>query len=328
MADKPDEVSEPGYRIGAVARLTGVAPDTLRIWERRYDVVRTRRGSGSNRQYSRHDIARLTLIKRLVDRGDAISRVANLTLDELEQRLAVHAAPAPQVGLERALRLAVVGANLHTQCTRRKDPMMGIEFQIICDRPEQLPATPSDPPPDVLVIECPTVHDDTVAEIRAAQRRSGAERVVVVYSFAPEPAIRRLEHALVAVVRAPVSLREIADVCRVCAGWVAPRGHDEGMLASALAAPVPARLFSREDLARIEAASTTVNCECPHHLVQIITTLSAFEHYSAECESRTPQDAALHSVLHASTAHARALMEQALAELVRTERVGIDLERD
>lgn len=24
------------YRIGAVARLTGISPDTLRIWERRY----------------------------------------------------------------------------------------------------------------------------------------------------------------------------------------------------------------------------------------------------------------------------------------------------
>ena len=31
------------YRIGAVARLTGISPDTLRIWERRYDIVEPER---------------------------------------------------------------------------------------------------------------------------------------------------------------------------------------------------------------------------------------------------------------------------------------------
>ena len=33
--------SQGAYRIGAVARLTGISPDTLRIWERRYDVMVT-----------------------------------------------------------------------------------------------------------------------------------------------------------------------------------------------------------------------------------------------------------------------------------------------
>ncbi len=31
--------AEQKYRIGTVARLTGISPDTLRIWERRYRVV-------------------------------------------------------------------------------------------------------------------------------------------------------------------------------------------------------------------------------------------------------------------------------------------------
>ena len=30
-----------GYRIGAVAKLTGISPDALRVWERRYAVVKT-----------------------------------------------------------------------------------------------------------------------------------------------------------------------------------------------------------------------------------------------------------------------------------------------
>lgn len=40
--------SDPTYRIGAVSCLTGVAPDTLCVWERRYGAVvllRSEKGS-------------------------------------------------------------------------------------------------------------------------------------------------------------------------------------------------------------------------------------------------------------------------------------------
>ena len=32
-----------GYRIGAVAKLTGISTDTIRAWERRYGVVEPNR---------------------------------------------------------------------------------------------------------------------------------------------------------------------------------------------------------------------------------------------------------------------------------------------
>jgi hypothetical protein len=69
--------------------------------------------------------------------------------------------------------------------------------------------------------------------------------------------------------------------------------------------------------------STAIKCECPHHLVDLIMSLSAFEAYSAACESRSREDAALHAKLHAVTAHVRSLLEQALAEVVAVE--GIEL---
>ena len=70
-----------GYKIGAVARLTGISPDTLRIWERRYDVVTPERTSTGDRLYSSEDITRLQLIKRLVDSGNGIGSVASLPLN-------------------------------------------------------------------------------------------------------------------------------------------------------------------------------------------------------------------------------------------------------
>jgi hypothetical protein len=69
--------------------------------------------------------------------------------------------------------------------------------------------------------------------------------------------------------------------------------------------------------------ATAIKCECPHHLVDLIMSLSAFEAYSAACESRSREDAALHAKLHVTAARARALLEQALADVVAME--GIEL---
>ena len=62
-------VLEGAYRIGAVARLTGFSPDTLRIWERRYDIVEPQRTPKGGRLYSQQDVTRLTMIKTLVDQA-------------------------------------------------------------------------------------------------------------------------------------------------------------------------------------------------------------------------------------------------------------------
>ena len=40
-----------GYRIGAVAKLTGISTDTIRAWERRYGVVEPNRGENNNRYF-------------------------------------------------------------------------------------------------------------------------------------------------------------------------------------------------------------------------------------------------------------------------------------
>ena len=53
--------------IGMVCRRTGLKSDRLRAWERRYNVVEPIRSGGNQRLYSEEDIARLRVIKHLVD---------------------------------------------------------------------------------------------------------------------------------------------------------------------------------------------------------------------------------------------------------------------
>jgi MerR family transcriptional regulator, light-induced transcriptional regulator len=88
-------VNERGgrYPIGAVARLTGVAIDTLRIWERRYGVVTPARDE-RGRMYSEADVRRLQRLAAAVARGHAIGRVAKLPDAELEALLAVQPSAA------------------------------------------------------------------------------------------------------------------------------------------------------------------------------------------------------------------------------------------
>ena len=83
----PAPVDEPRYRIGAVCRLTGISQHVLRVWEKRYGVVEPLRSETDRRLYRESDIHRLSLLKALVDRGQAIGSIADLDNDVLEQRL-------------------------------------------------------------------------------------------------------------------------------------------------------------------------------------------------------------------------------------------------
>ena len=58
-----------GLTVAAVARRIGVAPATLRTWDRRYGLGPTQHTRGSHRRYSEEDLARLTAMRRLIVAG-------------------------------------------------------------------------------------------------------------------------------------------------------------------------------------------------------------------------------------------------------------------
>jgi DNA-binding transcriptional MerR regulator len=62
-------VSAALLEIGAVARELGIAPSTLRSWERRYHVVVPRRGSNGQRLYDPDQLAVLRQVRAQVSRG-------------------------------------------------------------------------------------------------------------------------------------------------------------------------------------------------------------------------------------------------------------------
>jgi DNA-binding transcriptional MerR regulator/methylmalonyl-CoA mutase cobalamin-binding subunit len=73
------------YPLRTVTRLTGLSPDIIRAWEKRYGVVNPARGPRGARLYTSDDVAHLRLLSRVVSSGRAIGDVARLARAELER---------------------------------------------------------------------------------------------------------------------------------------------------------------------------------------------------------------------------------------------------
>ncbi|HEY6015339.1 MAG TPA: MerR family transcriptional regulator, partial [Gaiellaceae bacterium] len=66
------------YRIGELARRTGVSPDLLRAWERRYGLLEPVRTGGGFRVYSEEDEQRVRAMQAHLQRGLAAAEAARL----------------------------------------------------------------------------------------------------------------------------------------------------------------------------------------------------------------------------------------------------------
>jgi hypothetical protein len=70
----------PALTVAAVARRLGVAPGTLRTWDRRYGLGPSDRRSGAHRRYSAEDLTRLEVMRRLTFEGVAPGEAARVAL--------------------------------------------------------------------------------------------------------------------------------------------------------------------------------------------------------------------------------------------------------
>ncbi|MFI2362239.1 MerR family transcriptional regulator [Promicromonospora sp. NPDC019610] len=95
--------SSPGLAVAAVARRLGVAPATLRTWDRRYGLGPSGRTAGSHRRYTPDDVARLLVMRRLTLEGVAPVDAARAAVEagDAELEVATRTAPAlPAVQVE------------------------------------------------------------------------------------------------------------------------------------------------------------------------------------------------------------------------------------
>ena len=74
----PAKSQEPAYNLKVVVQETGLKPDTLRAWERRYGLPQPERTAGGHRLYSQRDIDTLKWLVARQEEGMSISRAVEL----------------------------------------------------------------------------------------------------------------------------------------------------------------------------------------------------------------------------------------------------------
>lgn len=321
-SNQPAVADGPVYRSGAVARLTGIPVQTLRVWERRYKIVGPRQSATGQRQYSPEEVARLSVIKQLVDSGHAIGSIATLDLEELRSMLdktarasrAVARPPGSSAeGTMRSVRVAIVGDALAMRVEHFHVPAL----QVVATSPGAAGAIEAlrGVTADVLLVELPTLQRESAQVVRSLAQQVGPQQIIVEYGYGP----RRIEQELRALgcslVHAPMEIDQLVSLCQLLSA--APRTRMPALLPQI--GPAAPRRFDNKTLAEIALASVALNCECPHHISELLVHLGNFETYSAECESRSPADAALHHYLKDVAGSARAMLEEALVRVVEAE---------
>ncbi|MDP3204677.1 MAG: hypothetical protein Q8M80_11480, partial [Hydrogenophaga sp.] len=89
------------------------------------------------------------------------------------------------------------------------------------------------------------------------------------------------------------------------------------------AGPAPARRFDDATLTEFAGLSSSVGCECPSHVAELLMQIGSFERYSASCASRSPADAELHLHLQRVAGAARMLFEAALERVATAEGLAL-----
>ncbi len=187
---------------------------------------------------------------------------------------------------------------------------------------------------DLIIVQCATVFPDTIELIKNRTVAAGAARAIVVYHYTQQKtAVMMEEHVnRLTPLRSPITAADLKSVCEADLAMAEIRNMSlnelsEGESFEPVIEPflepveeeIASRQFSDELLARVSRISTSVECECPHHLASLLLALNAFESYCLQCANRDEKDAMLHALLHRKTASARLIMENALSTLAEAE---------
>ena len=315
------------HRSGAVARMLRMPVATLRVWERRYGLTQPALSPSGQRLYSADQVRRLVMLKQLTGLGHAIGSLAPLDMAQLQRVASTHALalagtqsgndtekakPTPAPG--RAWRLAVIGAALGTRLQRpallrrlgRPVVVLG-PFANAAEADAALQGSEV----DALVVHEPHLHEDWLASMQAAAPALAAVPKAVLYGFAAGSVCESLATAGAALLREPQTDTVLAQwLCSLAtASTGAPRAA-HGVARSI--EPVPASRWNDQSLTDFAGQSSTIACECPRQVAELLMQLTHFEAYSTECAQRSPADADLHAYLAQVAATSRVHFEAAL----------------
>lgn len=303
--------SRPLYSIGTVARLTGIKPDTLRVWERRYGLGASQKSPGGRREYTQSDLEHLQIVAALLEQGTRIGDIANRDRRTLEIMSQVTPGNGSSSLPENKPRFLFIGESI----AKWIDIHQGCISQVSAFIARQ----PIDAPLDLdlddighidaVVVECSSLDSRTREMLGAIRERTRAQKIIACCAETSELWDRELQREDITLLGLPLDPVSLGGEINTCVINKVRRTGDGN--AGELVEAKP-RYFDEKQLKAAEGMSSNLHCACPNHISRLIEALNEFEDYSSKCSVESWHEAAVHSCIYAYTNQARWLMEKAL----------------
>ena len=177
------------------------------------------------------------------------------------------------------------------------------------------------PKAQVLLANINYLGDEPAERMNELVEMTGAELGIALYAFAKRSVLDSISSKRVRALRAPLNMPMLR--CQMM-GLIARNLLSGNANSGARKATIRAPRYSQTQLGKLQQISTAIDCECPNQIAVLLQGLADFEAYSKGCENRDDEDARIHRMLYEHTARARALMDDAMAQLLEHERIQLD----
>ena len=297
--------SEELYRIGTVAQLTGIAVERLRAWERRYGLAPSQK-SGKTRFYSTEQVRWLQSVKALIDLGQPISSLINLSQSQLDSRLGSRPTAEPD---QAALTVDLIGTGLLLAAQQQENtlPFSVAGSATTIDqwlaRLDQLGQAAA---ADVVAVQLMTLDLPRLLQLRDALEDTP---LLLLYEYATDAQLTTLTEEGFELQRWPLTMEALSQQFDRLTGRVQ------------VVRSRAARRFSDEELIALGATPGHEGL-LSGHLVRMINDLNGYTEFvdanqrtAIETSRRPPLAAPGHEHLTNHVSQARALLETALEQL-------------
>ncbi|MEN8763727.1 MAG: hypothetical protein ABF290_14985 [Thiogranum sp.] len=171
---------------------------------------------------------------------------------------------------EGPCRLMVVGQSLVEKMKAEEGALAEISLVASFASKQAFQSGLTDIAADELLIEQATLQVDTAIRLVDLITRVKASCAIVVYQFTAQETLENLPHSRIIALRAPVDASTIQTQCMALLELRAGNSASEAEQEAIQFGTVPPRRYDDATLARLAMVSTTVKCECPRHLAELI----------------------------------------------------------
>ncbi|MCA9627404.1 MAG: hypothetical protein KC766_07050 [Myxococcales bacterium] len=218
-------------------------------------------------------------------------------------------------------RIAVLDDRLPAQIRENPGAFEGVDLVWTGTDVEQLKASARLTRPSVLIVNVELLGGHSPENLTQLLDATHADLVLCLYTFARREALEAMNQGKLRAIRVPVSLATLrTQMMSVIVRQLLSSDADQPRRDPE---PVEAPVFTSAQLGRLQEVRSTIDCECPNHLAELVIGLRAFEEYSARCSSKDDRDRDVHRSLNQAAARARHEMEQALLAVVKHEGIVI-----